>query len=151
MKNAAIKLTFLTVAALFFSCMSFAQVTDVDGKIYKTKKISTQTWMAENLNVSHFANGDVIPEAKTADDWVKAGNDETPAWCYYDNDPIKGKKYGKLYNWYAVIDSRGLAPKGWKVPDRQDWYKLDSYLQTIEFKLSSIVNDAGLTMKTLAG
>jgi uncharacterized protein (TIGR02145 family) len=117
-------LLFLLIAG--FS--SQAQVTDVDGNAYKTVSIGTQTWMAENLNVSRFRNGDTIPEARTMEDWKKAGEEGKPAWCYYDNAPENGKKYGKLYNWYAVNDSRGLAPVGWSVPSDSSWTILIDYL-----------------------
>jgi uncharacterized protein (TIGR02145 family) len=99
-----------------------------DGKVYKTVVIGTQTWMAENLNVSTFRNGDPIPEAKTADEWIKAGKNKQPAWCYYDNDTANGAKYGKLYNWYAVNDSRGLAPVGYHIPSKVEWIKLTDFL-----------------------
>ena len=77
--------------------------------------------MAENLNVDHFRNGDPIPQIKTAKDWVDAGKNNQPAWCYYGNDPANGLIYGKLYNGYAIIDPRGLAPDGWKVPSEDDF------------------------------
>ena len=92
---------------------------------YKTVTIGTQIWMKENLNVSTFRNGDPIPEAKTAEEWQAAGEAKQPAWCYYDNDSKNGVKYGKLYNWYAVNDSRGLAPVGWHVPDNDEWEVLE--------------------------
>jgi uncharacterized protein (TIGR02145 family) len=74
-----------------------------------------------------FFNGDSIPEAKTEREWKKARLDGKPAWCYYDNDPVKGRKYGKLYNWYAVNDPRGLCPEGWRIPfdnERSDFIRL---------------------------
>lgn len=70
-------------------------------------KIGDQIWMTRNLNVDKFCNGDPIPETKTNEEWIKAGENGKPAWCYYDNDPANGEKYGKLYNWYAVNDPRG--------------------------------------------
>ena len=87
----------------------------------KSVKIGTQTWMAENLNTTTFRNGDVIPQANTKEEWDKAGEEKKPAWCYYDNNHENEKKYGKLYNWYAVNDPRGLAPKGWHVPGDDEW------------------------------
>ena len=72
--------------------------------------------MSKNLNVSRFRNGEIIFEAKTIEEWEKAGENKTPAWCYYNNNPTNGAKYGKLYNWYAVNDIRALAPKGWHIP-----------------------------------
>lgn len=91
-------------------------------------KIGTQTWSGKNLDVAYFRNGDPIPEAKTNEEWEKAGENKQPAWCYYKNDPANGKKYGKLYNWYAVNDSRGLAPAGWHIPSEKEWNILIDYL-----------------------
>jgi uncharacterized protein (TIGR02145 family) len=72
--------------------------------------------MAENLDGYRFRNGDPIPEARTKEEWSKA----SPAWCYYENDPENGTKYEKLYNWYALVDPRGLAPEGWHVPVKEE-------------------------------
>ncbi len=88
---------------------------------YKSVKIGTQIWMTENLNVSTFRNGEPIPEAKTEEEWKKAGENKQPAWCYYNNDPKNGAKYGKLYNWCAVNDIRGIAPTGWHIPSYDEW------------------------------
>jgi uncharacterized protein (TIGR02145 family) len=92
------------------------------------KKIGNQNWTIANLNVSTFRNGDVIPEAKTNAEWLKAIEDDKPAWCYYNNDPANGEKYGKLYNWFAVNDKRGLAPDNWHVPTSAEWNTLTDYL-----------------------
>ena len=94
----------------------------------KTVTIGTQVWMLENLNVSTFKNGVAIPEVQDKDAWKKAGENKQPAWCYYDNDPKNGAKYGKLYNWYAVIDNNGLCPQGWHVPSDAEWDTLIAYL-----------------------
>ena len=90
--------------------------------------IGKQVWMVENLNVDKFRNGDPIPHAETDGEWEKAGENKQPAWCYYDNDPANGAKYGKLYNWYAVNDPRGLAPEGWHIPTDTEWTDLENYL-----------------------
>ena len=108
---------------------------------YKTVTIGTQVWLKENLNVSTFRNGDPIPEAKTAEEWQAAGDAKQPAWCYYDNDPKNGAKYGKLYNWYAVNDPRGLAPAGYHVPTDEEWSVL----------IGLLGNDAGKKMKSQNG
>jgi uncharacterized protein (TIGR02145 family) len=84
--------------------------------------------MTKNLDVATFRNGDPIPEAKTDEEWKKAGDNKQPAWCYYNNDPANGEKYGKLYNWYAVNDSRGLAPVGYHIPSDAEWTKLTDFL-----------------------
>ena len=94
------------------------------GAVYKEVIIGKQTWMAANLEVAVFANGEAIPEANTKAAWDKATKEKTPAWSYYGNDPANGEKYGKLYNWYAVHDPRGLAPKGWHVPTKEEFEKL---------------------------
>jgi uncharacterized protein (TIGR02145 family) len=90
--------------------------------------IGRQVWMKRNLDVSHFRNSDTIPEAKTKEEWVKAGKQNKPAWCTYKNDPKKGKQYGKLYNWQAVNDPRGLAPQGWHVPEYFEWQHFFDFL-----------------------
>jgi uncharacterized protein (TIGR02145 family) len=115
------------------------QITQTNS--YKSVKIGTQTWMAENLNVSTFRNGDTILEAKTDEEWNKAGQDKKPAWCYFNNDPKNGVKYGKLYNWYAVNDPRGLAPSGWHVTTDAEWTTLENYLG----------DEAGNKMKSKSG
>ena len=85
--------------------------------------------MSENLNVEHFRNGDIIPEAKTNEEWEKAGKNKRPAWCYLFNKKSNGGKFGKLYNWYVVSDPRGLAPEGWHVPKDAEWTVLTDYLE----------------------
>ena len=94
----------------------------------KEVKIGEQIWMTKNLNVDKFRNGDPIPHAKTSEEWEEAAENGQPAWCYYDNDPANGKKYGRLYNWYAINDPRGLAPEGWKIPTDADWSQLTDFL-----------------------
>ncbi len=87
----------------------------------ETITIGEQVWMKKNLQVDKFRNGDPITHARTGLEWEIAMINEEPAWCYYDNDPAHGEKYGKLYNWYAVSDPRGLAPEGWRIPTVDDW------------------------------
>jgi uncharacterized protein (TIGR02145 family) len=94
----------------------------------KEVKIGKQIWMDENLNVDKFRNGDPIAEAKTDEEWLRAHNNKKPAWCYYENISSHGKIYGKLYNWFAVNDKRGLAPIGWLIPSDEDWTTLTDYL-----------------------
>ena len=108
------------ILPLCFSLVSFIYT--------QTVTIGNQIWMAKNLNVDKFRNGDPIPEAKTESEWQLAGEHNQPAWCYYDNDPANSGKFCKLYNWYAVNDTRGLAPDGWKVPSDEEWSALTDYL-----------------------
>ena len=100
---------------------------DIDGNGYHTVKIGKQTWTVENLRVTHYRNGDPIPEVKDSTAWL---NDKAGAICWYNNN--KGKYdsiYGALYNFYAVVDQRGLSPKGWHIPDsRNEWADLYRYL-----------------------
>jgi uncharacterized protein (TIGR02145 family) len=95
---------------------------------FKSVKIGKQIWMSENLNVVTFRNGDKIPEAKSDKEWAEAGKNKKPAMCYMDNDKNNGKKYGILYNWYAVNDPRGLAPEGWRIPNEDEWEQLIVFL-----------------------
>jgi uncharacterized protein (TIGR02145 family) len=127
MKNSVL-IIFLLIIGYSYTQQTGTFTDSHDGKVYKNFVIGKQTWMSENLNVNHFRNGDQIPEAKTDEEWIKAGDNKQPAWCYYDNDPKNGETYGKLYNWYAVIDSRGLAPLGWRIPVKSDWSYLIDYL-----------------------
>jgi uncharacterized protein (TIGR02145 family) len=91
-------------------------------------RIGNQEWQTKNLNVGRFRNGDMIPQAITNEEWESAGKTGKPVWCYYDNDTENGRIYGKLYNWHAVNDARGLAPKGWHVATDEDWTTLTAYL-----------------------
>ena len=91
-------------------------------------KIGEQSWDAANLQVTHFKNGDLIPNAISAEEWEKAGALKKPAWCYYQNDSSNNRKYGKLYNWFAVNDKRGLAPTGWHIASDTEWGILITYL-----------------------
>jgi uncharacterized protein (TIGR02145 family) len=94
----------------------------------KTVEVGGQVWMAENLQVDRFSNGDPIHHAKTKSEWEKAGEEGTPAFCCYANKSANGATYGKLYNWYAVSDKRGLAPKGWHIPSKEEWDRLKELL-----------------------
>lgn len=115
-------------AAVFLMSGLLAGTTDHANTDYESVTIGTQTWMLRNLEVSQFRNGDAIAEAKSAEEWVKAGQAHQPAWCYYGNDEDNGKRYGKLYNWYAASDPRGLAPPGWRVATDADWRLTTDFL-----------------------
>lgn len=88
-------------------------------------QIGTQVWTTKNLNVSRFRNGDLIPHVPDASQWAYINY---PAWTYYNNISTNGTVYGKLYNWYAVNDSRGLAPEGFHVPSDTEWTTLINFL-----------------------
>lgn len=89
-----------------------------------TPDISTQ-WTLKNLDVVTYRNGDSIPQVTDTLEWR---NLTTGAWCYYQNDSTNGAEYGKLYNWYAVTDPRGLAPAGWQIPSKEEWTYLVNFL-----------------------
>jgi len=96
---------------------SYCDNNDVD--------ICGKIWMGCNLDVDTYRNGDPIPEVTDPTKWV---NLTTGAWCYFNNDPANGEIYGKLYNWYAVNDPRGLAPDGWHIPTDKEWAELGDCL-----------------------
>jgi len=113
--------------AVFNPDKAYGTMSDIDGNIYKTIDIGGQTWMAENLRVTHYQNGDSIPNITDNEEWAAL---TTGAYCNYNNvsnmDTIA--TYGRLYNWYAVADSRKLVPEGWRVPTIADWDELIEYL-----------------------
>jgi len=106
----------------------FLVIFSASNSFTQSVTIGTQTWSAKNLNVATFRNGDAIPQAKTDEEWEAAGANRQPAWCYYENNTANGTKYGKLYNWYAVNDYRGLAPAGWHVPTDEEWTVFSTFL-----------------------
>lgn len=100
-------------------------VKDIDGNAYDTVKIGDQLWMVENLRTTRYRNGDTIPNVSDAAGW---GSLTTGAYCNYNNAANNPSKYGRLYNWYAVSDSRNIAPVGWHVSTDADWATLQNYL-----------------------
>ena len=97
-------------------------LTDIDGNVYQTVKIGKQTWMAENLKVTRYRNGDPIPNVTDGAEWCEK---ETGARCAFDSDENNANVYGYLYNWYAVTDSCNIAPVGWHVPTDEEWKELE--------------------------
>jgi uncharacterized protein (TIGR02145 family) len=101
-------------------------VTDIDGNSYKTIKIGNQWWMAENLKVTHFNNGDSIPNIVDPILWSMTSR--VGVYCNYWNSLDNVDTYGLLYNWSAVNDSRGIGPSGWHVPSDAEWKVLEIYV-----------------------
>ncbi len=121
-------------------------VTDIDGNTYQTVLIGDQCWMAENLKVTRYRNGDPIPNI-AGTDW---GLLSTGAYCDYHNDVNNVATYGRLYNWYAVNDSRHIAPEGWHVPTDTEWKQLEMYLGMSQSQADATVwrgTDEGGKMK----
>jgi uncharacterized protein (TIGR02145 family) len=112
---------FFIITLMVSSCGSYASN---ETATFNEVKIGKQVWMTKNLNLDKFRNGDPIPHAKTDDEFRNAGKNKQPAWCYYENDTANGERFGKLYNWYAVNDARGLAPNGWHIPNDEEWKSL---------------------------
>lgn len=97
----------------------------VDENCIPSVTICSQTWMLKNLDVTTYRNGDPIPEVTDNTAWSTL---TTGAWCYYGNSAANGTVYGKLYNWFAVNDPRGLAPAGWHIPSLDEWNTLSACL-----------------------
>ena len=131
MKKISLILSAVVMTAMMLSSCGGGASKEVTSGASKEVTIGKQVWMTQNLNVDKFRNGDPIPEAKTDEEWRKAGENGEPAWSYYNNNPDNGDRYGKLYNWYAVNDPRGLAPEGWKIPSDEEWSRLEDFLGDI--------------------
>ena len=102
-----------------------AIVKDIDGNSYNIITIGTQEWLLENLKTTRYQNGEAIAMVTDDNQWNSLS---TGAFCNYENDAGYGSTYGHLYNWYAVIDSRNICPKGWHVPTDEEWDILTSFL-----------------------
>jgi uncharacterized protein (TIGR02145 family) len=113
--------------SISFTTSSFVNLTSVT--------IGSQIWSAKNLDVAKYRNGDPIPQVTQPTAWQ---NLTTGAWCWYNNDSATyAAVYGRLYNWYAVNDPRGLAPAGWHVANEMDWNRIGKYLdQTVDTTIS---------------
>ena len=127
-------LSALSITSFFFGQTAGSGMTDIDGNIYATVIIGSQEWVSENLNVSKYNDGTIIPQVTDPAAWA---NLTTGAWCYYNNDPANGLIYGKLYNYYAVAGihdtiastpNKVLAPTGFHVPTDTNWTDLTDYL-----------------------
>ena len=134
-----------------FTTAPYALVTDTSGNSYPVINICSQIWMGKNLNVSRYRNGDIIPKVTDSAEWR---NLTTGAWCWYRNDSATyASTYGKLYNWYAVNDPRGLAPNGWHIPSDPEWANLSSCIDsntdtTFNFNQNSLMSiKAGKALK----
>jgi uncharacterized protein (TIGR02145 family) len=126
--------------------ISVSIVADADGNAYTTLTIGSQVWMKENLKTSKYRNGNSIPTGLSYSDWfaTTSGTYDLP-----NNDGANNTTYGKLYNWYAVADSRGLCPVGWHVPTDHDWQLLTKYLDpSADTTCIGCANTAGGKMKS---
>ncbi len=133
----------LKILGIIVMILAFAACKEADQVVTgnQTIIIGKQEWTIKNVDVSTFRNGDSIIEARTEQEWIKAWQEGTPAWCHYNNDPALGEKYGKIYNLFAVNDPRGLCPEGWHIADNDEWNIL----------VRALESDAGQKMKSTHG
>jgi uncharacterized protein (TIGR02145 family) len=120
----------------YYPCLDFecTSIIDIDGNTYQTIQIGEQLWMQENLKVTHYSNGDAIPNITNNGDW---GSLSTGAYGDYDNNPSNSDTYGRLYNWYTVDDSRGACPEGWHMPSDEEFLALEMFLGMSESEANS--------------
>jgi clan AA aspartic protease (TIGR02281 family) len=110
-------------------------VTDIDGNTYPIVKIGNQTWMAENLKTTRFSNGEKIPLIKNDQEWAQVYGS---AYCYYDNDRANQAEFGNLYNWFAIMDQRGICPYGWHVPSLNEYRELEASLNNMNVSTAAL-------------
>ncbi|MBO9202957.1 MULTISPECIES: fibrobacter succinogenes major paralogous domain-containing protein [Niastella] len=119
----------LCISLLFMGCdnsVSRDYVTDIDGNSYTTVTIGNKVWMAQNLQVTHYRNGDPIPPLTDNTTWSASTQG---AYCNYNNDTSLVHAYGRLYNWHAINDQRNIAPEGWHIPSDEELNCLISWLE----------------------
>jgi len=145
--TAFLLLGFLSCEKDSTSSKDYDTVNDIDGNVYNTVTIGDQVWIAENLKVTHYSNGDPIPNVTSDSVWSWLS---TGAYCTYDNDDSNTDTYGSMYNWHAVNDSRNIAPEGWHVPTDEEWKELEVYLGMSQSQADSLIlrgTDEGGKMK----
>ena len=131
MKNRRIIFTaicFILMTNALLNAQTEQTVKDIDGNVYRTISLGNQVWMIENLKVTRYRNGDKIPNVTNQADWDKLNSG---SYCWYNNEIANKTNYGALYNWYAVSDSRNLAPQGWHIATEKDWKLLATYFQVM--------------------
>jgi uncharacterized protein (TIGR02145 family) len=107
------------------TCPEAPVVTDMDGNMYPVVRIGDQCWMGANLRTSHYSDGSIIPNVTGNSSWAQLN---TGAWSNYENNTGHNATHGKLYNWFAALDPRGVCPTGWHVPTDDEWKQLESAL-----------------------
>ena len=133
------------------------KVRDIDGNVYQTVKIGDQLWMAENLKVTHYRNGEEIPYLRSDSTWAldTLERNNTPgAFCAYNNDINCADTCGYLYNWFAVNNPNGLAPEGWHVPSDEEWKQLELFMGMDPIQVDTMFNrgtDEGKKLKSTYG
>ena len=133
--------SFSCVAVFAFSSCKDQTIEPSKEQVLSEVQFGNQIWSGENLSRVIFRNGDTIPYVSDAAEWEIAGREGKPAWCYFAGDESKAGLRGKLYNWHAVHDPRGLAPQGWHIPSVEEW--------RILFQTLGGADSAGKKMKTV--
>lgn len=128
MLHRKIKVSAILLFILSVTALQSQTVKDIDGNVYKTVTIGTQTWMAENLKTTKFSDGTLIPLVPVNDKWQALS---TPGFSWYENNATSKNSYGALYNWYTVNTGK-LCPAGWHVPTDGEWTTLTNYFGTEE-------------------
>jgi len=138
-------ITFVTqmYPIIFNPGLTYGSVSDIDGNTYRTIRIGSQTWMAENLKATRYNDGTPIPNVKDNASWVAL---TTGAYCEYENRSVYSDTYGRLYNWYAVASTNpeNVCPTGWHVPSHAEWMQLTDYLGGLEVAGSKL-KETGIT------
>ena len=124
-QTCTLELTVQSSAIVFNPNLTYGNITDIDGNNYKTIQIGDKRWMAENLKVTKYSNGDIIPNITDGSTWY---NSSSGAWAYYNNNSAYNTVYGKIYNGYAASDARNVCPSNWRVPNEQDWSSLEEFI-----------------------
>ena len=135
------KLFFLNFLFSFSFLIGQTQNSIIENTDLSSVKIGSQLWTTQNLSVSTYRNGDVIPQVTDATKW---SNLTTGAWCWYNNDSAANWQYGKLYNWFALNDARGIAPEGWHVPSDAEWNIL---IQELDPATDTVCQDCKQSMR----
>lgn len=112
----------------FFIIASFFYFLTLAAQENSDVQIGNQIWASKNLNVNVFLNGDTINFTKNTEEWDECQESSCPAYCYYNNDDKNGEKFGAIYNWFAMVDSRGIAPNGYRVANDFDWSELYEFV-----------------------
>lgn len=128
----------LSIVVLFVLVLSSQAVDKTNPGPWPTLKIGQKLWSAKNFHVFTCHNGDSIFHAVSDEEWIKAGEEDRPAWCYCQNDTTKDKVFGKLYNFFAVLDVRNLAPKGWHIATHEEWKTIMNLLGGEDFAVGKL-------------
>jgi len=130
--------------SIFNTGISYGSLVDIEGNVYRTVQIGTQTWMAENLRTATYRNGEQIQIISDSASWAN-NNTNIPAWSFYQNNASGNIPYGKLYNWYAVTSSKGICPLGWHIPKDEEWNQLTN---VVGFSAGGKLKSAGTSFWT---